>query len=61
MYDEFDLFVAKRCENALLKNEEYTELTSKGCEDELQSMAEILCYKQGWKDAVKMLIDSQDK
>lgn len=51
---DFDEFIAKRCEKALLENEEYIRLerSGKATPEELQSLVEIICYKQCFDDFV---------
>jgi len=55
MEKDFEEFIAKRCEKALLENREYLE--KEHIEDDmegLQEKAEILCYKKGFSDALKI-------
>jgi hypothetical protein len=49
---DFEDFIIARCERALEDNEEYMRLEQSGevSQDKLQSMAEVLCYKQCFKD-----------
>jgi hypothetical protein len=50
-------FVAKRCEKALLDSDKYRELESVDTDPcELQGIAEIVCYKKGFKDALNMIL-----
>jgi hypothetical protein len=55
--DDFYNFIIKRCEEALLENEEYItkEHKSEQTSDDLQEMAEVLCYKKGFMDAMHIL------
>ena len=55
--DEYE-FIAKQCEKALLENNDYMN-KERGGEtdlDVLQAMAEELCYRQGFNDAMQMLL-----
>lgn len=54
MEKNFDDFVAKRCERALLENEEYMKLERSGevSQEELQALVEVICYKQCFNDFV---------
>ena len=54
MEKDFDEFVAKRCEKALLENEQYMRLENSDevSRDELQALAETLCYKKCFNDFV---------
>lgn len=54
--DEFEEYVIKRCEKALLECKEYIEKENNGdvTPDELQAMAEELCYKKGFADALNI-------
>lgn len=55
MEKDFEEFIAKRCEEALLENEEYLELEYGESSDvEVQETAEIICYKKGFSDAMKV-------
>jgi len=68
MKKDFMQFVYNRIENVLTKNEEYRELQSKCAEldyadDEyeavsykLEALSQELCYMQGFKDAMKLLM-----
>lgn len=51
---DFEEFIAKRCEKALLESEEYIKLERNGnaSPEELQELAEIICYKQCFDDFV---------
>lgn len=57
MENVFNEFVNQRCGEALLNNKEYMEKENSGkvSEDELQCMAENICYKQGVKDVLYFL------
>lgn len=71
MDKDFMQYVYARCEKALSENDEYMELQSKCVEamknhedelandisDQMESMAEKLCYLQGCNDAIKMIIN----
>ncbi len=58
MEKDFEDFIVARCEKALLNNQNYIE--SRDCEpEEVQDMAQIICYKQGFNDAIKILNCSQ--
>lgn len=50
--EDYDKFVMKRCERALLEDEEYLKLerNPETKPEELQAIAEMLCYKQCAKD-----------
>ena len=54
MEKDFDEYVAKRCERALLDNKDYMELerSGKATEEELLAMVEVICYKQCFNDFV---------
>lgn len=54
MEKDFDEFVAKRCEKALMENKEYIALERSGAatQEELQALAEVICYKQCFEDFV---------
>lgn len=53
-----DEFITKQCENALLENNDY--MIKEQCEetdpDELQTMAEEICCKKGFNDAMQILL-----
>lgn len=52
---DFENFVAARCETALLESEEYLKMEHEGSDQEqIQSLAETLCYQKGFNDAVKI-------
>jgi len=52
---DFENFVSSRCETALLENEEYLKLEHSDSDQvELQGLAEIICYKKGFYDAIKL-------
>jgi len=55
--EDFESLFIKRCEKALVENDTYikAERDSNTDINELQSMAEIICYKQGVRDAFTML------
>ncbi len=50
-------FIAERCKKALMECSHYMDKERSGkCDsDELQSLAEELCYKKGFADAVSIL------
>jgi hypothetical protein len=53
---DFERFVAMRCETALLESEEYLNLERGECDsDTLQEIAETICYKKGFEDAMKIM------
>lgn len=56
MEEEFEQFIDKRCERALLESEEYlrNERSTSFDENELQEIAEKLCYKKGFFDAMAL-------
>lgn len=56
MEKEHKEFIAKRCEKALLENQEYLEKERNNdvSETELQEMAEVICYKKGFMDAMEL-------
>lgn len=62
MNKEFDDYIAKRCEKILLSDKNYIakEKEDGFDEDELQEMAEKICYKQGYFDAIKMMMENQN-
>lgn len=56
MEKDFEDFIFKRCETALLENEEYLKLEQDGSDNELiQELAETICYKKGFSDAIKLI------
>lgn len=56
MDEEFKRYIAKRCEEALIENEEYIRLERSGATAEKQQeIAEILCYIKGASDAMKRI------
>jgi hypothetical protein len=55
MENDFYEFAAKRCEKALLDCPEYMNLEhNEDTQENLQEIAEIICYRQGFKDAMKL-------
>lgn len=54
MGKDFEELVIKRCEEALMENEEYIKLETSDCEN-TQEEAEVLCYKKGFRDAFKIV------
>lgn len=54
MKKDFDEFIVKRCEVALLENQEYIQLerSRTATQEELQALAETICYKQCFNDFV---------
>ena len=60
MEKDFENFIVTRCETALLNNEKYLEHERGDCSpEEVQDIAQITCYKQGFKDAMNVLRCSQ--
>lgn len=57
MDNDFQELVAKRCEKALIECKEYMDKEYSGDvpADELQYIAEEMCYKKGFSDAVAFL------
>lgn len=57
MNEEFEEVIIKRCEAALLECEKYMnkERSADADPDELQADAEVLCYKKGFNDAMKIM------
>lgn len=57
MKRDFEEFVIKRCEGALLENINYIENERRGSwgTEEMQGEAEAICYKKGFSDALKIL------
>lgn len=55
--DEMHTMIAKRCEKALLENEEYlrAERSPDTNRDELQALAEVICYEQAMSDTYELL------
>ncbi len=62
MNKEFDDYVAKRCEKVLISNKNYIgkEKDEDFDKDELQEIAERICYQQGFMDAVNMIIENRN-
>ena len=54
---DFNTFIAKRCERALLENSEYLKLEKNpdATQEEIQALAETICYKQCFKDFIEFL------
>lgn len=61
MEKDFEEYIAKRCSKALEENSEYmdNEYNEKLTQDELQVIAEKLCYKKGCSDTIAKLKNSQ--
>lgn len=56
MDEDFQDFISRRCEKALLECEDYiSKEQSNFPEDELRIMAEELCYKKGFLDALAIV------
>lgn len=55
--EHFEDFVAKRCDEALTGDQKYMKREQSDTADsvELQTLAEVLCYKKGFKDAMMIL------
>ena len=60
--DDFKELVSKRCMVALMENKSYTEKENSGIvtQDELNIIAEGLCYRKGFSDALKLTLYSQN-
>jgi hypothetical protein len=59
MASDFKQFVYARCDKALLEDEEFKKI---GYDDKVDpevvlAKAETICYEQGFRDAVRMLLD----
>jgi hypothetical protein len=53
---DFENFIAKRCESALLESDEYLLLEKEDSDPAMtQGLAEIICYKKGFSDAMKII------
>jgi hypothetical protein len=60
MEKDFEDFIVARCETAKLSNGEYLKHERKDCDpEEVQDLAQIICYKQGFKDAMSLFVCSQ--
>jgi hypothetical protein len=61
MHKDFEIFIEKRCSEALIECEKYIkeEYDSTVDSDTLQTHAEILCYKKGFSDALEVMMYSQ--
>jgi len=60
MEKDFEDFIVTRCETALLNNQNYLEHEHGDfAPEEVQDIAQIICYKQGFKDAMNVLKCSQ--
>ncbi len=71
MNKDFMQYVYARTEKALVQNSKYMKLQSKYCEakksnndklasdisDQMEAMAEELCYLQGFNDALRLVIN----
>lgn len=57
MEKDFEELISIRCERALEECKEYIEGELSGSipQDELQTIAEKLCYKKGFRDAMAIL------
>lgn len=57
MEKEFEELISIRCQKALEECKDYLEREFSGSipQDELQAMAEKLCYKKGFQDALAIL------
>lgn len=53
MQKTIEELIVKRCEVAKTESEEYLKCSD--CDEEAQSVAEILCYKKGITDAIYLL------
>lgn len=53
----FKQFVSNRCEAACLENDEYMKMEhgEDVDQDELQALAEELCYRKGFQDAMAII------
>ena len=62
MEKDFENFIAKRCECALMSDENYVkkEQGENVNEIELQIIVETICYKKGFSDAMKVIKCSQE-
>lgn len=47
-------YVAQRCSIALMDNKDYMAIESSNSlsDDEIQEIAETICYRKGWNDAI---------
>lgn len=60
MEKDFENLIVARCAKTLTSNEKYVELTRSDAEqEEVQDMAQILCYAQGYADAMAVINYSQ--
>ncbi len=61
MKKDIEELIVKRCELALMENKEYMkkEMNESVSPDELQALAEKLCYKKGFFDALFLILCSQ--
>lgn len=60
MERDFEDFIVTRCERAKLEDDEYLEKERGSSEpEEVQGMAEIVCYKKGFSDAMAIIQCSQ--
>lgn len=56
---EFEEFIVTRCQKAL-DNDDYLALDRRTCEpEEIEDMRQILCYKQGFVDALKICMHAK--
>lgn len=56
MNEDFRQYVYRRCEKALIEDNEYMQLEQKAeDQDAIQARAEELCYMRGWADAMALL------
>jgi len=52
---DFEDFIVKRCEEAKLSNDDYLRHErGRFAPEEVQGMAEIICYQKGFSDATKI-------
>ena len=58
---DFEELISLRCEKAVEECSEYMDKEYSGLsQEELQPIAEKLCYKRGFADAVAILMHSHD-
>lgn len=57
MEKEIEEFITKRCDEALINNEEYLRLEHDGADDaEILGVATSICYSKGYSDAVNIMV-----
>ena len=62
MEKDFENFIITRCEAALMGNDDYLVLREKECDpEEVEDMEHIICYKQGFSDALKIIMKCSQK